>query len=133
MRAFTDGEKQQLQSKIEDEQERQRVLRESIQIEKEKQSKRGKGIISTAFSYKYGMLVVIFFLIVLSIHLLLPLRNNDPDDYSGLILGLALLFNHLAYQLTKKGRFNRVMKTIAWTWIAFVWAYIILIFWIKVA
>ena len=133
MRVFTDGEKQQLQSKIEDQQERQRVLRESLQIEKEKESKRGKGIISTAFSYKYGMLVVIFFVIVLSIHLLLPLRNNDPDDYSGIILGLALLFNHIAYQLTKKGWFNRVMKVVAWTWIVFVWAYILWIFWIKVA
>ena len=36
MRVFTDAEKQQLQAKIEDEQKRQRVLREGIQIEKEK-------------------------------------------------------------------------------------------------
>ena len=37
MRVFTDAEKQQLQTKIEDEQERQRILREGIQIEKEKE------------------------------------------------------------------------------------------------
>ena len=56
MRVFTDAEKQQLQAKIEDEQERQRVLKEIIQFEKEKESKRSKGIISTALSVKYGLL-----------------------------------------------------------------------------
>ena len=45
MKTFTDAEKEQLQAKIKDEQERQQVLRESIQIEKEKESKRSKGII----------------------------------------------------------------------------------------
>ena len=39
MRVFTDAEKQQLQAKIKDEQERQRVLRETAQIESEKESK----------------------------------------------------------------------------------------------
>ena len=42
MRAFTDIEKQQLQAKIKDEQERQRVLKEIIQIEEEKEAKRRK-------------------------------------------------------------------------------------------
>ena len=57
MRVFTDAEKQQLQAKIKDEQERQRVLKEIAQIESEKESKRSKGIISIALSYKGLMLV----------------------------------------------------------------------------
>ena len=133
MRVFTDTEKQQLQAKIKDEQERQRVLRESIQIEKEKESKRMKGIISTALSYKYSMLGFILFLIVLNIFLLLPLRNYDSHTYLVPIITLALLFNHIAYQFTKKGWLSRVMKTVMWVWLVFVWAYILWIFWIKSA
>ena len=45
MRVFTDVEKQQLHAKIKDEEERQRVLKESLQIEKEKEAKRSKGIV----------------------------------------------------------------------------------------
>ena len=133
MRTFTDAEKQQLQAKIKDEQKRQRVLRESIQIEKEKESKRMKGIISTALSYKYSMLGFILFLIVLNIFLLLPLRNYDSHTYLVPLITLALLFNHIAYQFTKKGWLSRVMKTVVWIWLVFVWAYILWIFWIKSA
>ena len=131
MQVFTDAEKQQLQAKIKDEQERQRVLRESIQIEKEKESKRSKGIISTALSYKYSMLGFILFLIALNIYLLLPLRNYDSHIFLTPMVTLMLLFNHIAYHFTKKGWINRVMKMIAWTWIVFVWAYIFWIFWIR--
>ena len=132
MKVFTDPEKQQLQSKIEDEQERQRILRENIQIEQEKKSKRSRGVISTALSYKYGMLGFILFLIVLNIFLLLPLRNYGSHTYLVPMITLMLLFNHIAYHFTKQGWINRVMKTIAWTWIMFVWAYILWIFWIKI-
>ena len=133
MRVFTDAQKEQLQTKIENEQERQRALRESIQIEKEKESKRGKGIISTALSYKYGMLGFIFFLIILNIRLLLPRQNYDSHTYLLPMITLMLLFNHIAYHFTKQGWINRVVKTIAWTWIVVVWAYILWIFWIKIA
>ena len=73
MRVFTDAEKQQLQTKIKDEQERQRVLREIAQIENEKESQRMKGIISTVFSFKYGFLVLIICLLILG----LPYRNGE--------------------------------------------------------
>ena len=127
MRVFTDAEKQQLQAKIKDEQERQRVLKEIAQIEKEKEAKRSRGIISTAFSYKYGFLVFILLLIVLDIHLLLPLRHYDPHSFLALVVTLMLLFNHIAYQFTKRGWLSRVMKTIAWIWIVFGFAYL---FWV---
>ena len=128
MRVFTDAEKEQLQAKIEDEQERQRILRENIQIEKEKESRRSRGIISTLFSHKYGMLVIIFFLIVLNIHLLLPPRNYDSDIFLSPVVTLMLLFNHIAYQFTKRGWLSRVMKTIAWIWIVFGFIYVLWVF-----
>ena len=129
MRVFTDDEKQQLQAKIKDETgTAASALKESIQIEKEKESKRSKGIISTLFSHKYGVLVFIFFLIVLNIHLLLPPRNYDSDTFLGPVVTLMLLFNHLAYQFTKRGWLSRVMKTIAWIWVVFGSAYVLWVF-----
>ncbi len=113
MKTFTDAEKQQLQAKIKDEQERQRVLKEIAQIENEKESKRKKGIISTALSYKYGFLVLIICLLVWDVTSLLERRNSGYDQYGSLIIVLMLLFNHIAYQFTKKGWLSRVMKTIA--------------------
>ena len=128
MRAFTDIEKQQLQAKIKDEQERQQVLKEIAQIEEEKEAKRMKGIISTAFSFKYGFLVLIIGLLIWNVASLLKWQNFDYDQYGNLIIALVLLFNHIAYQLTKRGWLSRVMKTIAWIWIVFGFAYIFWIF-----
>ena len=116
MKVFTDAEKQKLQTKIEDEQERQQALKESIQIEKERESKRSRGIISTAFSFKYGFLVLIIGLLVWDVTILLERRNFDHYQYGNLVVVLMLLFNHIAYQLTKRGWLSRVMKIIAWTW-----------------
>ena len=113
MRVFTDAEKEQLQAKIKDEQERQRVLREIIQIEKEKEAKRSRGIISTVLSYKYGFLVLILFLVVWSADPLMKWQNFDRFQFSNIVVPLMMLFNHIAYQFTKKGWLSRVMKTIA--------------------
>ena len=128
MKTFTDAEKQQLQAKIKDEEERQRVLKESIQIEKEKEAKRSKGIISTALSYKYGFLVLILLLIVWSADPLLKWQNFDRFQFGNLVVPFMLLFNHIAYQFTKRGWLSRVMKTIAWIWIVFGCAYLFWIF-----
>ena len=127
MRVFTDAEKEQLQAKIADEQERQRVLREIIQIEKEKEAKRSRGIISTVLSYKYGFLLLILFLVVWSVDPLMKWQNFDRFQFSSIVVPLMLLFSHIAYQFTKKGWLSRVMKTIAWIWIVFGCAYL---FWI---
>ena len=128
MRVFTAAEKQQLQAKIEDEQERQRALRESIQIEKEKEAKRSKGIISTALSYKYSFLVLILFLLVWSADPLMKWHNFDRFQFNSLVVPLMLLFNHVAWHFTKKGRLSRVMKTIAAIWAVFGCAYLFWIF-----
>ena len=77
MKVFTDAEKQQLQAKIKIEQERQRVLKEVAQIEKEKEAKRSKGIISTALSYKYGYARDSFcLLIILDMYIFCCLRES---------------------------------------------------------
>ena len=80
MRVFTDAEKQQLQAKIKDEQERQRVLRETAQIKSEKESNRRRGIISTALSYKYVMLGFLLFVFIGDV-ILLPPQNYSYHNY----------------------------------------------------
>ncbi len=128
MRVFTDAEKQQLQAKIKNEQKRQRALRENIQIEKEKEAKRSRGIISTALSFKYGFLVLIICLLIWEVAALLKWRNFGYDQYGNLMIVLMLLFNHIAYFVTKRGWLSRAMKTVACIWIVFVFAYIFWIF-----
>lgn len=128
MRAFTDAEKEQLQTKIESEQERQRVLREIVQIEKEKESRRSRGIISTAFSFKYGMLGFILFMLIGYAILLPPWQSYDYHIYLSHMVLLMVLFNHIALHFTKKGWLSHVMKTISWIWMAFVFAYLFWIF-----
>ena len=113
MRAFTDAEKQQLQAKIKDEQERQRVLREVAQIENKEESKRSKGIIFTAFSYKYVMLGFLLFVLI-GYLILLPPQNYSYHNYLGPITLLMVILNHIAWNFTKRGWLSRVMKTIAW-------------------
>ena len=129
MRVFTDAEKEQLQAKIENEQERQRVLRESIQIEKEKESKRSRDIISTVLSVEYGFLLVILCLLALNVRVVQAFGwRNYPSDYLNFMVVLGLLFNHIAWHFTKKGRLSRVMKTVAWTWMLFVVGYLLWLF-----
>ena len=125
MKTFTDAEKEQLQTKIEDEQERQRVLRESIQIEQEKESKRSRGIISTVLSVKYGFLLVILCVLVLHLRVLLPFgwQIDSPANLSFMVM-LGVLFNHIGWHVTKKGRLSHVMKTVAWIWMVFVLVYL---------
>ena len=128
MRVFTDAEKQQLQAKIKDEQERQRVLKEIAQIENEKESKRRQGIISTALSYKYVMLGFLLFVLIGYVILLPPWQNYGYHVYLGPITLLMVIFNHIAWNFTKRGRLSRVMKTIAWIWIVFVFAFLFWLF-----
>ena len=123
MKTFTATEKQQLQAKIKDEQERQRVLKEIAQIESEKESQRSKGIISVALSYKYIMLGFLLFVLI-GYLILLPPQNYSYHNYLGPITLLMVIVNHIAWNFTKRGWPSRVMKTIAWIWIVFVCVYL---------
>ena len=124
MRVFTDAEKQQLQSKIKDEQERQRVLKEIVQVESEKEAKRRRGLISTVLSYRYVLLGFLLFMLIGYVILMPPWQNRGYHIYLGHIVLLMVLFNHIAWNFTKRGRPSRVMKTIAWIWMIFVLAYL---------
>ena len=104
MGTFTDAEKQQLQAKIKDEQERQRVLRKIAQVENEKEPKRRRGVLLTALSFKYGFLGLILCLLVLNVIILLLFGwRNIPPTYFGFMIALGLLFNQIALYFTKKG------------------------------
>ena len=111
MRAFTDVEKQQLQAKIRD-----RAVATRF----------GTSNLSkwTSNLSKYGLLVAILCMLVWGV-LHLMRRNFGYDQYTGVVLMLMILFNHIALHFTKTGLPNRVMKTIAWIWVVFGSAYVV--------
>ena len=110
------------------------MLGEIAQIEYEKESKRSKGIISTLLSVKYGFLLVILCVLALNVRVLMLFswRISSPA-YLGFMAMLGVLFNHIGGHFTKKGWPSRVMKTVACVWLVFVFAYMLWLFWIKVA
>lgn len=132
MRQLTDTEKQQLEGKIKNEQERQQTLRETnpdLPESFEKASaKTGflRKTVSNALS-KYGMLGLILCLLAFNVHHILKWQDFAYDEYGNLVIALMLLFNHIAYNFTKTGWKSRVMKTVAWVWLALGFVYI---FWI---
>ena len=120
MEQLTDTEKQGLERKIKDEQERQRTLRINL----------NRPAVSTEVEFtfnllwKWGFLALILCLLAFGVMLLLKGRNFGYDQYGGLMIALMLLFNHIAYYLTTKGWKSVVMKTVAWVWIVLVFAYL---------
>lgn len=121
MKALTYAEKQQLVAKIKEERERQRVLQMNPNIP----------VVSaeTEFTFNllwnYGMLVIILCLLIFSVQHLLKWRDFAYDEYGNLIVTLMLLFNHIAYNFTKTGWKNRVMRAVAWIWMALGFVYIL--------
>ncbi len=129
MRQLTDTEKQQLEGKIKKEQERQQTLRETnpdLPESFEKASAKTGFLRETVPNAlrKYGMLGLILCLLAFNIHHLLKYRDFVYDEYGNLMIALMLLFNHIAYNFTKTGWKSRVMKTIAWMWVALGFVYI---------
>ena len=133
MKRLTDTEKQQLEGKIKDEKERQQVLRENNPDLPESfeaaSAKTGsvKKFVPRLF-WKYGFLGIILFVLAFSVINLIRSRDFGYDRYSGPIIGLALLFNHIAHSFTTEGWKSIVMKTVAWVWIAFGSVYIFWVF-----
>lgn len=133
MKQLTDAEKQELETKIEIEKERQQALRETNpdlpETFEEASAKTG---IFREFAprrlWKYGFLGIIFCLLVFSVINLVRSRNFGYDQYGSLVVGLILLFNHIAYYFTQTGWKSIVMKTVAWVWIAFGLVYILWLF-----
>ncbi len=128
MKKLTDTEKQQLDAKIKEEQERQHVLREANpylpeSFEAASAETRRMRSLAPKHLWKYGFLVVILCLLVLSIIILVGSRNFGYDQYGGLAIGLMLLFNHIAFNFAKTGWKSRVMKIVAFAWIVLVFIY----------
>ena len=74
--------------------------------------------------WKYGVLVLLLCLLAYNVLHLLKFRNFGYDQYGPPMLTLMLLFSHISLYLTTKGRKSIVMKTVAWVWIALVFAYL---------
>ena len=104
MKQFTDAEKQILQAKIKDQQERRASKKEST-------------------ASKYGFLGIILCLLAFNVFLLLKRQHFGFDQYGNLVVALMLLFNHIAFDFTTSGWQSRVMKTTAVIWIVLVFAY----------
>ena len=123
MRQFTDAEKQELQAKIEAQQERQN------QAVEEFARTMGRNFFVLGSFWKYGFLGVILCLLAFNVILVLIWEDPSFDQYAhpkyaGLVVALMLLFNHIAFYLTNKGWQSHVMKTVAVIWLVLGVAYI---------
>jgi len=133
MKQLTHAEKQELKTKIQKEKQRQQTLRESNPDlpESFEEASAKTGIVRKLLPkrlWKYGFLGIILCLLVFSVINLVRSRNFGYDQYGALVIGLILLFNHIACYFTTKGWKSIVMKTVAWVWIAFGLVYIFWIF-----
>ena len=128
MKQLTNTEKQELETKIKDEQERQQTLREMYPnpSERSKETSAVTGFLSSNL-WKYGFLAIILCLLAFNMFILLRFRNFDYDAFMGPVVALMLLFNHIAYYLTTQGWKSIVMKTVAWVWIVLGFVYF---FWV---
>ncbi len=126
MKQLTDTEKQELETKIQEEQERQQHLRETNpDLPETFKTKLAKTEFTQSFLWKYGFLIIILCLFAPSVFMLITERNFDSKTaiYLNLMVVLILLFNHIAYYITTKGWKSWVMKTVAWVWIVLVFVY----------
>ena len=128
MRQLTNTEKQELEGKIKVEQERQQTFREmySNPPENSKEASAETGFTSS-YLWKYGFLALILCLLAYGLFIQFKWQKFEYDEFTGLVVPLMLLFNHVAYYLTTKGWKSVVMKTVAWVWIVLGFVYI---FWV---
>ena len=128
MKQLSDTEKQELEPKIKDEEEYQEALRE-MNPNTPEESKIATVVtrFTSSYLWKYGVLVFILCSLAYNLFILFKFRNFGYDQYGLPMITLMLLFNHIAYYITMKGRKSAVMKTVTWAWIVLVFVYI---FWI---
>ena len=125
MRGFSDAEKQQLQAKIKNEQERQQQMAQEIILNNPEDSETtstGTWFVPSNL-WRYGFLGVIICLLAFNGLILLKWGNFNHVPYVNLVVALGLLFHHIAFYFTKTGWPSLVMKTIAGIWIVFGLAY----------
>ncbi len=125
MKQLSGTEKQELEAKIQAEQERQQGLQET---NPNIPTTSTENKFTPSNLWKYSALGVILFLIVFNVFLFLMSGNSESNKSvvkMNLVVALMLLFNHIAFTFTKTGWKSRVMKTVAFVWIAFGFAYIL--------
>ena len=125
MKQLSGTEKQELEAKIQAEQERQQGLQET---NPNIPTTSTKNKFTPSNLWKYSALGVILFLIVFNVFLFVMSGNSESNKSvvkMNLVVALMLLFNHIAFTFTKTGWKSRVMKTVAFVWIAFGFAYIL--------
>lgn len=130
MKQLTDTERQELETKIQKEKERQQALRETnpdLPESFEEASAETQGIrrLVPKYLWKYGFLVVILCLLAFNVVLFFKGRDSSSAKAFNLnlMVALMLLFNHVAYYFTTKGWKSWLMKTVAWVWIVLVFVY----------
>ena len=135
MKQLTDAEKQQLETKIEEEKERQQALRESNPDLPEtfEEASAETGIVQRFrlnYLWKYGMLAIILCLLAFNVFQFLKWKNFGSNEYLNvnLVIALMLLLNHVAISFTKTGRKSRVMKIAAGIWAVLGLVYIFWVF-----
>ena len=123
MKQLTDTEEQQLAAKIKVERERQRGLLMNPN------TPAASPAVDFIFNhlYKYGVLAIILYLLVINVMHLLKWHDFAYDEYGNLVIALMLLFNHIAHNFTKTGWKNRIMRAVAWVWLILGFVYI---FWV---
>ena len=116
MRQFTDAEKQLMQAKINDQQERRQLTVREI-------ARRRDGKKPESPAWKYGFLGFLLLLLTFSVYILLNGELSDLYRYGTVILVLWTLFDHIADNFTKTGWQRRLMTTVARVWLVLVLVY----------
>ena len=127
MKQLTNTEKQELETKIQEEQERQQHLRETNpDLPETFKTKSAKTEFIPSPLWKYSFLAIILFLLAFNVFLFIASLNSDIKNITilNLMIAMLLLFNHIAYNFAKTGWKSRVMKIGTWVWIVFVFVYI---------
>ena len=114
MRQFTEAEKQQLQDKIKDQQER-----------------RLKGSENVSPNAKYSFLILIVIPVSFIVINLLVFRSFGIEEFGLLVITLLALFEHIAVHFTKAGWGRRLLKTVERVFIAAALAYIVYQVWLR--
>ncbi len=116
MRQFTEAEKQQLQEKIKDYQER-----------------RLKGSESESSNAKYSFLILILIPSSLIVINLLVFRSFGIEEFGVIVIILLALFGHIATHFAKAGWRRRLLKTVERVFILLALAYIAYQVWLRFA
>lgn len=130
MRQFTDAEIQQLQTKIENQERKQRIVGEIIRKNKE-----AKAAVPFGNVWKYGLLAIILCLFGFNLIFYFYTRHSSiPQSLFllNLVMAVTLLLNHIAFHFTKTGRSSLVMKTVACVMAISALAYAAYIYWLTV-